>query len=304
MKHTKIVLIAMAAALAIAGPAFATGKGNPQTPQTGGPSNTYNNPVANGGTGVGVGVGIGQGGNGGNASTGPITNTNTATGGQGGQGGRGGDGGSVIGSGNSNNTNLNNNTQGQNQGQVQGQQQTAIAGASSSSSSSSNSSSGATSNSGGNTMTGGAHTSTQANSVTVNGDTVTYQAQERNPVNTAYAAPLTATNGTCMGSTSGGAQGAAFGISFGGTWTDTNCDIRYDAEALRAAGLPQAARARLCQKAEIAKAMEAAGTPCPGAKVAAAPAAAERSAWVPAGTVQAQYTDPIIRARLGLPPLK
>lgn len=86
----------------------------------------------------------------------------------------------------------------------------------------------------------------------------------RYPVSTAYAAPLTATNGTCMGSSSAGAQGAALGVSFGTTWTDTSCDIRYDAEALRAAGLPIAARARLCQKPEIAKAMEAAGTPCPG----------------------------------------
>lgn len=85
----------------------------------------------------------------------------------------------------------------------------------------------------------------------------------RYPVSTAYAAPLTATNGTCMGSSSAGAQGAALGVSFGTTWTDTSCDIRYDAEALRAASMPRAAIARLCQKAEIAKAMEAAGTPCP-----------------------------------------
>lgn len=85
----------------------------------------------------------------------------------------------------------------------------------------------------------------------------------RYPVSTAYAAPLTATNGTCMGSSSAGAQGAALGVSFGTTWTDTSCDIRYDAEALRAANMPRAAIARLCQKPEIAKAMEAAGTPCP-----------------------------------------
>lgn len=132
------------------------------------------------------------------------------------------------------------------------------------------SSSGASSTNAGNTVKGevkgGNNTSTQANSVTVNGDTVVYEAQERNPVATAYSAPLTSTNGTCMGSTSGGAQGVGFGISFGSTWSDTSCDLRYDAEALRAAGLPKAAQARLCQKAEIAKAMEAAGTPCPAAK--------------------------------------
>lgn len=98
------------------------------------------------------------------------------------------------------------------------------------------------------------------------GDVYVAPAQERNPVATAYAAPVVASNGTCMGSSSGGGQGAAIGISFATTWTDSSCDIRYDAEALRAAGLKRAAQARLCQKADIAKAMEAAGTPCPGAE--------------------------------------
>jgi hypothetical protein len=117
--------------------------------------------------------------------------------------------------------------------------------------------------SGGNvlTQTGG---DVKVNVEGAQGDTYIAPAQERNPVATAYAAPLTASNGTCMGSSSAGAQGAALGVSFGTTWTDSSCDIRYDAEALRAAGLPIAARARLCQKPEIAKAMEAAGTPCPG----------------------------------------
>lgn len=102
-----------------------------------------------------------------------------------------------------------------------------------------------------------AATAQKSDTVVVDNDNTRY------PVATAYAAPLTASNGTCMGSSSAGAQGAALGVSFGTTWTDSSCDIRYDAEALRAAGLPIAARARLCQKPEIAKAMEAAGTPCP-----------------------------------------
>ena len=122
------------------------------------------------------------------------------------------------------------------------------------------------SSSGGNTQTNAGNNSSNANSVTVNGDTVNYRAQDRNPANTAYAAPLAASNGTCMGSTSGGIQGIGLGISVGSTWTDESCDMRYDAEALRAAGLPGAAQARLCQKKEIAAAMEAAGTPCPSAK--------------------------------------
>ncbi len=156
------------------------------------------------------------------------------------------------------------------------------------------------SSSGGNTQSNLGNNSTT--SVTVAGDTVTYEAQARNPVGTAYAAPLTASNGTCMGSTSGGAQGVSFGVSFGTTWADTSCDLRYDAEALRAAGLPKAAQVRLCQKPEIASAMEAAGTPCPGIKTAAA---AHTTSVATAGAPEkAEFQDPIIRKRLGLPPLK
>ena len=144
------------------------------------------------------------------------------------------------------------------------------------------------------------------NSVTVNGDTVTYKAQDRNPVSTAYAAPLTASNGTCMGSTSGGIQGIGLGISVGSTWTDSSCDMRYDAEALRAAGLPGAAQARLCQKPEIAVAMEDAGTPCPKSDKGVYKTTYDSNSTKSSGVVNNSvetYTDPIIRQRLGLPPL-
>jgi hypothetical protein len=138
----------------------------------------------------------------------------------------------------------------------------------------------ATANSGGNSQ-----------SVTVQGDT-TYRTAA-----TAYAAPLAASNGTCMGSSSVGAQGT-FGLSFGTTWTDDSCDLRYDAQALAAVGQGTAAIARLCMKPEIAQAMELAGTPCKTkAKTAAAPAG------VVAPTVtSAAYTgsDPLVLKRLGL----
>lgn len=338
MKRISIITTLLAASL-VSSAAFATNNGNDKgqataTASTGPVSNSNTNvvaPVAHGGQATAI--------------NGPNTNLNNATanGGAGGQGGRGGDGGSVLGSGNSssssgvigsgNSSNNNANVQ----GQMQGQAQQATGGTSSA-----GASAGATSNSGGNQMTqvGGAQTSTQANSVTVTGDTVTYAAQERNPVSTAYAAALSSANGTCMGSSSGGAQGASFGISFGSTWVDAGCDARYDATALSAAGQPRAAIARLCLKPEIAQAMKDAGTPCPGAKVAvvapvAAPAAAPAPAVVApraAPTPAAQPTpaarqprqdrgsiagndayaanqrgesvDPIVRARLGLPPLK
>jgi len=190
----------------------------------------------------------------------------------------GGAGGSVLGSGNSSNIN----TLGQQQGQAQGQMQAAIsnasggAGGSASSGSTSSSNSGgntlnngsssnsnAASNSGGNTMVGGANVSSQGmtSSVTIGGDTY-----ERNPVASAWAAPLTSANGTCMGSSSAGGQGVTFGLSIGTTWTDSSCDARYDAISLNSLGQSRAAIARLCQKKEIEDAMKAAGTPCPAKK--------------------------------------
>lgn len=92
---------------------------------------------------------------------------------------------------------------------------------------------------------------------------------DRRPVNTAYAAPLTSSPETCMGSTSGGVQGASLGVSFGSTWESHGCEARMDARALDAMGMRTAAIARLCQGAGNRKAMEAAGETCPGTKSAA-----------------------------------
>lgn len=215
-----------------------------------------------------------NGGGQGGCGAGQTTNgcgTTVATGGQGGAGGNAVAGAASSASASARAEASSKQAQGQVQGQLQGQQQAAI--------------------SGGNTIEG------NRTAVTVEGDT--YQAA-KNPVATAYAAPLTASNGTCMGSTSVGGQGVTIGLSLGTTWTDSSCDMRYDAEALRAAGQPAAAVARLCQKPEIAEAMKAAGTPCPAPKTASASAT---PATQQAEASQVTYQDPIIRRRLGLPPL-
>lgn len=117
---------------------------------------------------------------------------------------------------------------------------------------------------------------------------VTVEAQERGPVSTAYAPALAAHN--CLGSTSGGAQGAAFGFSIGSTKLDQDCNARADADALSRMGKPRAALARLCQREDIAKAIEASGEQCPAP---AKPVSAVKTA---------DYTgsDPIVKARLGL----
>ena len=243
MKKTKSILI-LAALLALSAPAWAgqggegnntgcNGVGNANSPcaGSGGPINNGGaGGVGHGGTGIGIGVGIGQGGA----------------------------GGSVVGSGNSSNTNINANTN--QQGQLQGQHQQAISYGSSASSSSgatSGSTSGATSSSGGNVLQGG------ATSVNVGGDTVTYEAQARNPVASAWAPPIAASTGTCLGSASGGAQTVGFGVSFGATREDEGCSARFDASALNALGLRQAAIARLCQMDGNRKAIEASGGKCP-----------------------------------------
>ena len=241
-KMTFGLMLALSAGLAFAGNSNGC-QGNCPATTTGGGTTSSNAASTATGVGVGVGVGVGYGGSGGSATGG----TSSAT------------GGSVTGSGNStafvsNSGNAHVATtvmQGQQQGQAQ--QQAAYGGAGGSASSTSSSSSG------GNTLAA----STGSMSVSVNGDT--YQAQARNPVSSAWAAPLAASNGTCMGSTSAGAQGVTIGLSVGTTWTDENCNARYDAIAIKALGHERAAWARLCQQPAIRKAYEAAGTPCPEA---------------------------------------
>jgi len=115
--------------------------------------------------------------------------------------------------------------------------------------------------------------------------------QRRLPVATATAPALAASTGTCMGSSSAGAQGAALGLSFGTTWTDAECDRRYDSIRLQQLGMTEAAMLLMCNKASVREAMELAGTPCPQAKVSTAEAQ------------PVEHTDPIVRRRLGLAPL-
>jgi hypothetical protein len=83
------------------------------------------------------------------------------------------------------------------------------------------------------------------------------------PVVTAYAAPIIATEDTCMGSSSLGAQGMAFGLSLGTTWRDHNCQRLKNSRELAAMGFGRAAVALLCVDDDVREAMNDAGTPCP-----------------------------------------
>ncbi len=85
----------------------------------------------------------------------------------------------------------------------------------------------------------------------------------RIPVSTAYAAPLVASDDTCMGSRSFGAQVAGFGLSIATTWQDRNCRRIKNARELMRLGYREAAVQLLCMDDEVYAAMERAGTPCP-----------------------------------------
>jgi len=85
----------------------------------------------------------------------------------------------------------------------------------------------------------------------------------RQPVNTAYAAPLTSGEDTCMGSSSLGAQAVTFGLSIGTTWQDANCRRLKNSRQLVALGYVRAATALMCVDEDVRSAMEEAGTPCP-----------------------------------------
>lgn len=215
---------------------------------------------------------------GGNASVGNVSNT--AAGGLGGAGGAGGHGGTGVGVG---------------VGIAAGGDAKATGG---NATGGSVLGSGNSSNRNDNKATGG-NASNDGVRVDIGGDR--YEAA-RIPVATAYAAGLTATNGTCFGSASGGLQGPGFGVTLGSTVFDDNCDRRYDSQELRALGQADAALALMCQKASIAEAMKSSSKPCPTAK-ASAPVATSAN-YGDSTTAKYEHTDPIVRKRLGLPPLK
>ena len=83
---------------------------------------------------------------------------------------------------------------------------------------------------------------------------------------------------TCLGSASGTVSAIGFGIGGGSTYADEGCQARLDSRTLYAYGLKAAAVARLCQRADIWRAMPdmcarywPEGVPYPNGIVIAAP---------------------------------
>jgi hypothetical protein len=121
-------------------------------------------------------------------------------------------------------------------------------------------------------------------------------------VNSAFSAPLTSSGDTCMGSTSMGASGAVFSVSGGTTWTDKNCVMLKNSRELWNMGLKPAALARMCMDEDNRIALEQTGTECPATTIKRL--AAYEISKANKDNLVYNGTDPIVRARLGLPPVK
>jgi hypothetical protein len=116
--------------------------------------------------------------------------------------------------------------------------------------------------------------------------------------------PLVSSNDTCMGSASGAVTAPGFGVSVGKTYTDTNCVMLKNSRELWNMGMKAAALARMCMNEENRDSLEMTGFVCAQTERAnRKQAAVPVSDAVPTSYGQHKYTDPIVRARLGLPAL-
>lgn len=114
------------------------------------------------------------------------------------------------------------------------------------------------------------------------------------------ASPLTSSNDTCMGSATGAVSGPGFGLSIGKTYVDDNCVMLKNSRELWNMGMKAASLALMCADLNNRAALELTGYVCP--RVEERPKLTSAPANVPVAFLQndGNYTDPIIRARLGL----
>ena len=121
--------------------------------------------------------------------------------------------------------------------------------------------------------------------------------QLRNTPSIATAA-LTSSNDTCMGSVSVGGAGPGFGISVGSTYKDDNCVMLKNSREMWNMGFKAAAVALMCTDKANKEALELTGYVCPQT------AREQQRVTANAAVQSPEYTDPIVRSRMGLPPLK
>ena len=121
--------------------------------------------------------------------------------------------------------------------------------------------------------------------------------QLRNTPSVATAA-LTSSNDTCMGSVSAGGSGPGFSLAIGSTYKDDNCVMLKNSREMWNMGFKAAAMALMCTDRANREALELTGFVCPQT------ARDQQRASFNAATQSPEYTDPIVRSRMGLPPLK
>ena len=114
---------------------------------------------------------------------------------------------------------------------------------------------------------------------------------------------LTTSNDTCMGSTSGSVNIAGLGIGGGTSWVDGNCKMLKNSREMWNMGMKAAALALMCTDSANMEALELTGFVCPQTAAKAKAAEAKAAPAKVSAADQPQYTDPIVRARLGLEPL-
>ncbi len=113
-----------------------------------------------------------------------------------------------------------------------------------------------------------------------------------NPRSAASAAPTFLTSaGDCVGSTGGGVSFPGFGVNLGSTSSAgmDGCNRRHNAMLLWNMQKKNAALAVLCQDSDVAKAMQVAGTPCPGTEANLAPSAGAEAYVTSASHVEYNY---------------
>ena len=121
--------------------------------------------------------------------------------------------------------------------------------------------------------------------------------QLRNTPSVATAA-LTSSNDTCMGSVSAGGSGPGFSLAIGSTYKDDNCVMLKNSREMWNMGFKAAAMALMCTDKANREALELTGFVCPQTARDQQRTSSNATAQSP------EYTDPIVRSRMGLPPLK
>jgi hypothetical protein len=117
---------------------------------------------------------------------------------------------------------------------------------------------------------------------------------------------LTASNDTCMGSTSGSLNIAGFGVGGGSSWVDPNCRMLKNSRELWNMGMKAAALTLMCNDPANREALELTGFECAQTTRDRKNADQLKMSTTLGNSTPKPFepTDPFVRMRLGLAPLE